>query len=122
MTLADAHEYPVILRPLSAEEGGGWLAEVPDLPGCMSDGETQPEALRNVRDAIASWIESAQHVSKPVPRNGEAVKFVQRLPSSLHLRLSMAARSEGVSLNTYINSLLAEGIGRRSVVPGRLRA
>jgi predicted RNase H-like HicB family nuclease len=32
------YRYRLTLRPLSAEEGGGWLAEVPDLPGCMSDG------------------------------------------------------------------------------------
>ena len=43
---------PVVITPLTAEDGGGFAATVPDLPGCMSDGETPEEALGNVRDAI----------------------------------------------------------------------
>ena len=46
-------DYPVHIEPLSQEDGGGFVALVPDLPGCMSDGETPEEALANVRDAIA---------------------------------------------------------------------
>jgi len=61
------HPYPLTLRPLSQEEGGGWLAEVPDLPGCMSDGETPEEAVRNVQDAITCWIEAMQEDGKPIP-------------------------------------------------------
>jgi antitoxin HicB len=45
-------KYPVVVEPLPEEEGGGFAAIVPDLPGCMSDGETPEEALGNVRDAI----------------------------------------------------------------------
>ena len=52
-------EYAVVIEPLSEEDGGGYLASVPDLPGCMSDGETREEAARNVGDAIACWIEEA---------------------------------------------------------------
>ena len=48
-------EYPVVLRPLSHEDGGGWIALVPDLPGCMSDGPTAFDALTNVNGAIEEW-------------------------------------------------------------------
>lgn len=61
-------EYPVIVSPLSAEDGGGFSVVVPDLPGCMSDGETPEEAIANVQDAIAAWIEAAQDLGRPVPR------------------------------------------------------
>ena len=44
----NALDYPVIVQPLPAEDGGGFLALVPDLPGCMSDGETPEEALANM--------------------------------------------------------------------------
>ena len=44
--------YPVIVSPLSEADGGGFAATVPDLPGCMSDGETPEEAIANVLDAI----------------------------------------------------------------------
>jgi antitoxin HicB len=60
-------EYPVRIEPLSQSDGGGYLATVPDLPGCMSDGETPEEALRNVQEAIASWIDSAKEWGQDIP-------------------------------------------------------
>lgn len=60
-------EYSVLIEPLSADDGGGFLATVPDLPGCASDGETPEEALINVQDAIAAWIEAAKDMGRPVP-------------------------------------------------------
>jgi antitoxin HicB len=60
-------EYPVVVEPLPDEDGGGFAALVPDLPGCMSDGNTPEEALANVRDAIAVWIEAAREMGRNVP-------------------------------------------------------
>ena len=48
-------------------EDGGWVAEVPSLPGCISQGETKEEVIENVRDAIQTWIEGAQSVGMKVP-------------------------------------------------------
>lgn len=59
--------YPVLIEPLPHEDGGGFLATVPDLPGCMSDGQTPEEAVTNVRDAIAAWIEAAGEMGRAVP-------------------------------------------------------
>lgn len=59
--------YSVSIGPLSSEDGGGFIARVPDLPGCMSDGETPAEALENAYDAIACWIEAAHSLGRPVP-------------------------------------------------------
>lgn len=67
--------YPVLISPLSAEDGGGFLATVPDLPGCMSDGETPQEALSNVQDAIESWIEAAQDTGRDIPEPSRQVAF-----------------------------------------------
>ena len=66
------YRYRIALRPLSAAEGSGWLAEVPELPGCMSDGETPHEAVENVMDAIACWIEAAEEDGRPVPAPADA--------------------------------------------------
>jgi antitoxin HicB len=52
--------YSFIIRHLSSEDGGGYLIEFPDLPGCMSDGETIDEAIANGQDAIKTWIEVAK--------------------------------------------------------------
>ncbi|MGD1016165.1 MAG: type II toxin-antitoxin system HicB family antitoxin [Roseiarcus sp.] len=60
-------DYAVLIEPLPEEEGGGFLATVPDLPGCMSDGETREEAARNIEDAIACWIEEAHATGRAVP-------------------------------------------------------
>jgi antitoxin HicB len=62
-----ASDYPVVIRPLSVEDGGGFAAYVPDLPGCMSDGNTSQEALANVVDAIECWFEAAQDMGRPIP-------------------------------------------------------
>jgi antitoxin HicB len=59
--------YAIVIQPLSAEDGGGFIATVPDLPGCMSDGETPQEALANVDDAIRTWIEAAHDVGHSIP-------------------------------------------------------
>ncbi len=61
-------EYGVDIRPLSEAQGGGYLATVPELPGCKSDGATPQEALENAYDAIACWIEAAEEMGRPVPR------------------------------------------------------
>lgn len=60
-------DYPVLIEPLSPEDGGGFVATVPDLPGCMSDGETPEQALAEVQDAIAAWIDEAQKLGRSVP-------------------------------------------------------
>jgi predicted RNase H-like HicB family nuclease len=59
--------YPVIVVPLSPEDGGGFLASVPDLPGCASDGETPAEAIDNVIDAIAEWIDASRQLGRDIP-------------------------------------------------------
>ncbi|BCW87002.1 hypothetical protein sos41_01280 [Alphaproteobacteria bacterium SO-S41] len=63
----DRLEYPVVVEPLSAADGGGFAAVVPDLPGCMSDGATPEEALANVQDAIRIWLETARETGRTIP-------------------------------------------------------
>lgn len=63
----EATDYPLIVQPLAEDDGGGFVAIVPDLPGCMSDGETPEEAVTNVRDAILTWIEAARDLGHPIP-------------------------------------------------------
>lgn len=48
-------------------EDGGWICEVPSLPGCVSEGETKEAALRNVRDAMDAWLDAARQVGIEVP-------------------------------------------------------
>lgn len=48
-------------------EDGGWIAEVPSLPGCLSQGESKEEAIANVRDAIDTWIDGMQAAGQSIP-------------------------------------------------------
>ena len=61
-------DYPVVITPLPHAEGAGYMASVPDLPGCISDGSTREEAARNVADAIVQWIEEARRLGRTIPR------------------------------------------------------
>ena len=49
------------------DEDGVFIAEVPSLPGCLSDGRTRKEALSNVREAIALYLESLEACGEPIP-------------------------------------------------------
>jgi antitoxin HicB len=68
-------EYAVVIEPLPEEDGGGFLATVPDLPGCMSDGDTREEAARNVEDAIACWLEEAEMIGRAIPKPRTALRI-----------------------------------------------
>lgn len=117
--------YGHIISPLSVDDGGGYMITFPDLPGCISDGETLEEVLVNGRDAFNSWIAAQADMGRRIPEpthydeEGKPIKFVQRLPRSLHASLQARARAEGVSINTLVLALIAEGLGRREgATPG----
>lgn len=59
--------YPFTIRPLADDEGGGYLIEFPDLPGCMSDGATIEEAITHGVDAMRGWIEAMRAEGHPIP-------------------------------------------------------
>lgn len=58
-------KYEIIL--FWSEEDKAYLAEVPELPGCMADGPTPQKALANAEKIIAEWIETAKELGRPVP-------------------------------------------------------
>ena len=59
--------YAIEIRPLTEEEGGGFLATFPDLPGCMADGPTYQAALTNAEQVVQEWIETARELDRSVP-------------------------------------------------------
>lgn len=52
---------------IEQDEDGFFLAEVPSLPGCVTQGDTRDEALRNAREAIAAYVESLERHDEPIP-------------------------------------------------------
>ena len=114
--------YPFEVRELDKKEGGGYLITFPDLPGCMSDGDTIEEAIANGIDAMNGWLASAKRHGDPVPKlGGKSGQFVQRLPKSLHQRLVARAKQEGVSMNALVISFVAEGLAKSEHEPASRR-
>jgi antitoxin HicB len=93
----------------------GYLATAPELPGCLTAGETPEDALRMLRDAMATWIEAAIEAGRPIPEPDEdrySGKILFRMPKSLHARLAEQATRDNVSINQLALTLIAEGLGR----------
>jgi antitoxin HicB len=118
-------DYPFTVRPLAAEDGGGYLIEFPDVPGCISDGETPEEAITNGRDALKSVLLTMKEFGEAIPQPGSLAtasgQWRQRVPKSLHSRLVTRAEQEGVSLNTLVTAMIAEGLGKRKASGGGSR-
>jgi antitoxin HicB len=108
--------YGITLRK---DEEGDWVARVEELPGCTAHGGTQAEALGKLEEIKTAWIEDAIESGDvfgiPEPKVSElpSGKWLQRVPRSLHKSLTDAAKREGVSLNQFVTTVLAEVIGER---------
>jgi antitoxin HicB len=91
----------------------GYLAEAPELPGCVTAGETPEEAMTLLRDAMAAWLTVAVERRNPIPEPAHdfSGKFVLRLPKTLHQRLAARATAEGISLNQLAATYVARGVG-----------
>lgn len=64
--------YPIVIVPLSEDEGGGYAAYAPDLYGCLSDGDSVEEAAANIQDAIFEWIDETKRLNREIPEPGSA--------------------------------------------------
>jgi antitoxin HicB len=100
------------------DEDGHYIAHVEELPGCVADGDTEELAIKAVDDVKRAWIEECLSARKPVPEPTPdevlpSGKWVQRVPRSLHLKLSRLAKTEGVSLNHLVATMLAEAYAMR---------
>jgi antitoxin HicB len=110
--------YHIRLTPDRDEDGNaGYVAEIEELEGCMSQGETPTEAVERVLDAMAGWIsvalEDGRYIPEPRLPNEYSGKFVTRLPKSLHADIARTADVEGVSLNQFVSSALAAAVNWR---------
>jgi len=106
--------YSILITP---DPDGGYVAEVPELPGCITQGDTWEEVIKMIEDAKRAWIETALQRGKEIPEpkieRKFSGRFVIRVSKSLHRRLSELAEKEGVSLNTLVVQLLTEGVTRK---------
>jgi len=59
--------YPIVIRKIDEGDGASFWAFAPDLVGCLADGDTQEEALREIQSAISEWIDEARASGQAVP-------------------------------------------------------
>jgi antitoxin HicB len=101
-------EYPF---QVLADPDGGYVIVFPDLPGCMTQVDRVDDIGPMAEDARRGWIETAyergMEISPPSYPSEYSGKFNLRIPRSLHRQLAEGARRDGVSLNQYVETLLA---------------
>ena len=110
-------KYPFQIIELSKADGGGYLITYPDLPGCMSDGDTADEAMKNSEAAVKDWIKARKKFGKDIPMASPPIdlesysgKFIQRVPKSVHAQLAKRAEQEGISMNQLAETYLVFGL------------
>lgn len=109
--------YASEISVIPEDEGGGYLAYISLLPGCMTDGETVEEAYTNLQDAKREWIidmlDRGLPINEPNMKPRFSGRFVVRVPKTLHRLLAEESEREGISLNQFVNNSLAFVVGQK---------
>ena len=94
------------------KDEGGFIVTYPDLPGCISCGETIESAVANAIDAKEVWLEAAIgegiEINEPDSLDDYSGQFKLRIPKSLHKSLAEHSQREGISMNQYCVYLLSK--------------
>lgn len=99
-------QYPFTVRPLSEADGGGFVIEYPDIPGCKSDGETPEEAVINGKDALRSVLLTMIEFGDPIPEPGSATRLSPELTELLQKR----ALAEGKSVESILATIVRDNL------------
>lgn len=110
-TLNDYLRLPYRMEVIEDREEGGYTISFPELPGCITCGETIENALKNAEDAKKSWMEAVLEDGGTIPEPDSlkeySGQFKLRIPKSLHRTLAEHSKREGISMNQYCLYLLA---------------
>lgn len=105
---------PYRIEIIKEQEEGGYVLHCPELPGCITCGETVQEGLEMLEDAKKCWFTACLEDGVPIPEPARledySGQFKLRLPKSLHKQLAQRSSEEGVSMNQYCVYLLSKGL------------
>ena len=108
----DYMEISYKMEVIEDKEEGGYVVSYPDLPGCITCGETIEQAIENAIDAKRAWIKAALNdgISIQIPEKAEEDdnEFTIMIPRSLKRSLLEHSQKEGVSVNQYCLYLLSK--------------
>lgn len=98
-------------------EEGGYVVRFPDLPGCLTCGNTIEEAIANSKDCKRAWFEAQLEdggvIAEPASLEDYSGQFKLRLPKSLHRDLAEHSKAESISMNQYCVYLLSKGLAQQ---------
>jgi predicted RNase H-like HicB family nuclease len=118
-TIDEILKEPYLRALIYDDESHTYTAEISEFPGCIAQGETPQKAHDRLELVAKSWLEAAlelgQEIPKPFFTVGYGGKVALRLPKSLHRQAVMAAERDGVSLNQFIVTSVAEKVGASSL-------
>ena len=104
-------DLPYKLEIVPDKDEGGYAARYPELPGCITVGDTLESVVKNAGDAKTEWIAAALEagitIPEPTSYDDYSGQFKLRLPKSLHKLLADQSKEEGVSMNQYCVYLLS---------------
>jgi predicted RNase H-like HicB family nuclease len=105
-------------RLVTPESDGTFVAEIFEFPGCYAVGATALEAMENLEGVAIDWISAALEQGQSIPEPMDHIEYsgktVLRMAKGLHKRAAQCAEREGVSLNTFIVTCVAEQVGMRA--------
>lgn len=105
---------PYRVEIVEDKEEGGYAFRCPELPGCITCGDTIEQGLHMLEDAKREWFTACLEDGIPIPEPYKledfSGQFKLRLPKSLHRLLAQRSEEEGVSMNQYCVYLLSKGI------------
>ena len=111
-TLNDYMEMNYKIEIVEDKDEGGFVVSFPELPGCITCGESIETAIANAMDAKKEWlkaaIEDGIEIHEPDSLEEYSGQFKLRIPRSLHRSLAEHSRREGISMNQYCVYLLAK--------------
>lgn len=111
-TLEEYMKMPYKLEIFPDTDENGFVASYPELPGCLSCGETIVSAIANIEDAKREWFKAAIEqnikINEPEELESYSGQFKLRIPKSLHKTLSEDSKKEGISMNQYCVYLLSK--------------
>ena len=94
------------------QDEGGFVISYPDLPGCITCGETIESAMQNAKDAKREWNRASKEegieIYEPDSLENYSGQFKLRIPRSLHRSLAEHSQREGISMNQYCVYLLSK--------------
>ena len=114
--------YRMEIYAVETTDGISWNVEFPEVPGCGGAGDTKAEAIEDAENNLKMHLQFLEEEGLPVPELTEfnlksefSGKFIVRTSKKLHKMVSEQAKSEGVSLNTFVVEAISNYCGEKNI-------